>query len=126
MAYGKERTRPSRDSGWTVHRTYQLPSQRRSDFQPNTSNPALKAHASPSSRSPHTSTYIHHLHQVSHAPCGASGTRGLTFGILNAGDQVTFSERSHDFIDTSITQTGDLDDEGGWHDFVVLGANFDL
>lgn len=50
----------------------------------------------------------------------------LTFGILNPGDQVTFSERSHDFVDASITQTGDLDNEGGWHDFVVLGSNFNL
>lgn len=50
----------------------------------------------------------------------------LTFGILNPGDQVTFSERSHDFVDASITQTGDLDNEGGWHDFVVLGTNFNL
>lgn len=54
------------------------------------------------------------------------GTRALTFRILDPGDQITFSERAHDFVDASITQTGDLDDERGWHDFVVLGTNFNL
>lgn len=109
-----------------VYRTHQLPSQRRSDFQQNTSNPASRARASPGSRIPHKSTCIHRLHRVSATLSRPLGSRALTFGILNPGNQVTSSERAYDFVDAPITQTGDLDDEGGRHDFVVLGPNFNL
>ena len=49
-----------------------------------------------------------------------------TLGVSNPRDEVPFGKLPEVLVHTPVPEPGNLNDEGGWHDFVVFGTHLDL
>jgi len=49
-----------------------------------------------------------------------------TLGVSNSRDEVPLGQFAEILVHTSVPKPGNLNDEGGRHDFMVFGAHLDL
>ena len=49
-----------------------------------------------------------------------------TFGVPDPCNEVPFGQLAQVLVHTSVSEPGNLNDECGWHDFVIFGAHLDL